>query len=96
VVTCPCDTPFVTATLLAQLATTRSTAVAHDGHRLHPLIAHLEAATVEPLREALRARRSATGAIEALAAEIVQTGESTTFNVNTPADLEAAATRLRG
>jgi molybdenum cofactor guanylyltransferase len=96
VVTCPCDTPFVTAALLTQLATATGTAAAHDGRRLHPLIAHLEAATVESLRRALQASRSATGAIEALGAELIRTDEHTTFNINTPADVEAAVASLRG
>ncbi len=96
VVTCPCDTPFVTAALLTQLATATVTAAAHDGRRLHPLIAHLQAAALEPLREALQARRSATGAIEALGAELIRTDERTAFNINTPADLEAATASLRG
>jgi molybdopterin-guanine dinucleotide biosynthesis protein A len=90
VVTCPCDTPFVTADLITQLAGATGTAAVYDGERLHPLIARLEPADAEPLRDALREYRSATASIEALHPTLIRVDEREVVNVNTPDDLARA------
>ena len=91
VIACACDTPFITATLLTKLATTPATAAAHDGERLHPLIARYQPSDLPALREALEASRSATSALEALSPALIEAEPRTTFNINTPDDLAYAA-----
>jgi molybdopterin-guanine dinucleotide biosynthesis protein A len=90
VVACPCDTPFVTSDLVAKLAAARATAAAHDGARLHPLLARFEPSDLPALEEALAAGRSATAAVEGLAPTLIEVDERTAFNVNTPGDLARA------
>ena len=96
IVACACDTPFVTPALLEELASASTTAAAHDGERVHPLIARYSPGDLTVLREALEANLSATGALESLSPALVKTDPQTTFNVNTSADLAAAAARLEG
>jgi molybdopterin-guanine dinucleotide biosynthesis protein A len=94
IVACPCDTPFVTAALLTALASTPSTAAAHDGARLHPLLARYQPNDLSDLRNALAENASATSAAEHLAPELIASSPEFTFNVNTPDDLAAAHARL--
>jgi molybdenum cofactor guanylyltransferase len=96
VVVCACDTPFVTAAVLTELASSRATAAVHDGVRVHPLIAHYQPADLRQLRAALDADRSATSALEALSPALIEVDARTAFNVNSPADLEHAASILSG
>jgi molybdopterin-guanine dinucleotide biosynthesis protein A len=96
IVSAPCDTPFITPALLTTLAAAAGTAAAHDTERFHPLIARYRYADLPVLREALAARRSATSALEALAPASIAVDPGVAFNVNTPADLEAAGAALRG
>jgi molybdopterin-guanine dinucleotide biosynthesis protein A len=95
IVACPCDTPFVTPALLASLAAAPTTAAAHDGARLHPLIARYRPDDAPALGQALEANQSATAAAESLTPVLVDADERVTFNVNTPADL-AHAESMRG
>ena len=94
VVTCPCDTPFVTAALLTALAATDQTAAVHDGERLHPLLARYRPGDLPALRVALEHGRSATSAVEGLNPTLIRTDAATAFNINTPDDLAAARARL--
>jgi molybdopterin-guanine dinucleotide biosynthesis protein A len=94
IIACPCDTPFVTAALLTTLAAASSTAVVHDGQRLHPLIARYQPSDLPNLRSALEANHSATSAAAQLSPTLITTDPATTFNVNTPEDLRQAAVRL--
>jgi molybdopterin-guanine dinucleotide biosynthesis protein A len=94
IVACPCDTPFVTATLLTTLATTRRTAIVHDGLRLHPLLARYLPSDLPALRRALEVNHSATSAAESLNPRLIEANPDTTFNVNTPEDLAQAAAKL--
>ena len=94
IVACPCDTPFVTAALLTTLASSPNTAAVHDGERLHPLLARYQPNQLPDLRAGLNANASATATAERLAPTLIEADAQTTFNVNTPDDLTAAAARL--
>jgi molybdenum cofactor guanylyltransferase len=95
IVTSPCDTPFVTAALLLELARSGGNAAVHDGERLHPLLARYEPSALPVLRQHLSAGRSATAACESLNPRRVTAERELAFNVNTEADLAAARARLR-
>jgi len=94
VVASPCDTPFVTPTLLTALATTQATAAVREAGRLHPLLARYEPTDLAALRRGLAAGDSATATAEVLSPVLIEAGPGETFNVNSPADLDAAAARL--
>lgn len=86
-----CDTPFLTTMLLRVLASaTKPTAVRSAG-RAHPLIALYPASCLPGLETALTDDTSATAALESLDPEWIEAPESETFNVNTPEDLDYAA-----
>jgi molybdenum cofactor guanylyltransferase len=96
IVTSPCDTPFVTPALLNDLATARTTAAVHDGKRLHPLLALYQPQDLTALQHGLSENASATSTSESLHPALIEADPAITFNVNTPAELVAAAARLRG
>jgi molybdenum cofactor guanylyltransferase len=99
VLACACDLPFVSAALLKRLAEgPHPLVVPKEGGRLHPLLARYAPSLLEPLTEALAARRSMHDTIEELDPVIVserdlaQFGDPARllFNVNTPEDLARA------
>jgi molybdenum cofactor guanylyltransferase len=94
VVSSPCDTPFITAELVASLAAAPTTAAVHDGERLHPLLARYQPEDLEVIRRGLSENASATSTAEALSPALIEADPLTTFNVNTPGDLAAAGARL--
>jgi molybdopterin-guanine dinucleotide biosynthesis protein A len=94
IIASPCDTPFVTAALLARLATAPESAAVHDGERLHPLLACYRPADLPALQQGLEANASATSTAESLSPARIEADPRVTFNVNTPEDLAAAAARL--
>jgi molybdopterin-guanine dinucleotide biosynthesis protein A len=91
IVTVPCDTPFVTATLVSRLAEATGTAAVHDGERLHPLLARYLPTDLPGLERALAQSASATATAEKLNPAIVEVTPEETFNVNTAEDLAYAA-----
>ena len=94
IVASPCDTPFVSASLLTTLAASASTAAVHDGERLHPLIARYQPLDLPALRHGLETNASATSTAESLSPALIDSDPRDTFNVNTPEDLVAASARL--
>jgi molybdenum cofactor guanylyltransferase len=91
IVTSPCDTPFVTASLLTRLASARTTAAVHDGRRLHPLLARYQPDDLAVLQQGLAESASATSTAETLAPALIEADPAIAFNVNTPEDLAYAA-----
>ena len=100
VVVCPCDTPFVPSALLARLAALPHPAVIVDaGRHHHPLLARYEPSVLGAIESGLAAGHSATHTALALGptiltdADLHRLGEPRliTFNVNTPGDLDYAA-----
>jgi molybdopterin-guanine dinucleotide biosynthesis protein A len=91
IVSCPCDTPLVSAALLRALAASPGTAAVHDGERLHPLLARYRPSDLPALERALAAGDSATAAAESLPARLIQADARQVFNVNTREDLAQAA-----
>jgi molybdenum cofactor guanylyltransferase len=92
-----CDTPLVRPGLLAHLAARERSAVVRtpDG-RLHPFPGRYAAHDGAALQAALTAEAGVLRTLTSLGAEIVEEPDpDALFNVNTPADLEAAAARLR-
>jgi molybdopterin-guanine dinucleotide biosynthesis protein A len=94
IVASPCDTPFVTAALLAALARSPGTAVVHDGGRLHPLLARYRPTDLPTLQQGLEADSSATSTAESLSPTLIESSPGVTFNLNTPEDLATATARL--
>ncbi len=91
VLSCPCDMPFVTPELIERLAAAPGTTTVQSGGRLHPLLARYEQESLPALERALEQGLSATAAVEGLSAAILEATERETFNVNTPEDLDYAA-----
>ena len=102
VLVCACDMPFVTAELVAHLASRSGTAVPEAGGRLHSLLARYDPAAAGALSDALAERASVHEAVRQAGAEIVPEDviarfgdpERLLFNVNTPADLARAEALL--
>ncbi len=94
IVASPCDTPFISASVLITLAACPSTAAVHDGERLHPLIARYQPHDLRALRHGLETNASATSTAESLSPALIDSNPRDTFNVNTPEDLAAATARL--
>jgi molybdopterin-guanine dinucleotide biosynthesis protein A len=98
VVVCACDMPFVTAELVAHIASQPGTAVPEAGGRLHPLLARYDPAASGVLQAALERRAPLHDAVRQAGATIVPEAEIAAFgdperllfNVNTPADLARA------
>ena len=104
VLVCACDVPFVTPSLLGEIAATEGPVVVPSaGGRLHPLVARYEPATANALAASLDAELSIHDTIAALSP--VTIGEDALrrfgepqrllFNVNTRADLERAEELVR-
>jgi molybdopterin-guanine dinucleotide biosynthesis protein A len=98
-----CDMPLVPPALLAWLATIDAAAAVPElAGRVQPLLARYEPRVAASLEEALSSDASATDAVLALDPRILGEGElapygdpaTISFNVNTPADLDRAATLL--
>lgn len=103
VVVLGCDTPFVPAAVVGELARRDRTTVVRAGGRLQPLVARYQPADAAPLAGALRRGTSLTEAVASLdpfqlGDELGRHGEAEliAFNVNSPADLEVAERLLRG
>jgi molybdenum cofactor guanylyltransferase len=99
VVVVAADMPFVTGELLAWIAALPDRlAVPHAGGRLHPLLGLYRPALLADLERALRAEAPLRQTVASLSPravnerELLRFGdpERLVFNVNTPADLEAA------
>jgi len=99
-----CDTPFLTAELLAWLAAQDGPVLLEQGGRLQPLPGRYPAVLAPRLEEAVRQGEPMGRALAALGARIVGDRELARFgepsrlclNVNEPADLRAAASLLAG
>jgi molybdenum cofactor guanylyltransferase len=104
VLVCACDMPFVTAELVAHLASRSGTAVPEAGGRLHPLLARYDPTATGALSDALAERASVHEAVRQAGAQIVPEAEIARFgdpqrllfNVNTRADLARAEELLGG
>ena len=100
VVVCACDMPFVPPALLARLAVLPHPAViTESGRRQHPLLGRYEPSVLPALESGLAAGASMThtalalGPVILTAADLHRFGQPRliTFNVNTQADLDYAA-----
>jgi molybdenum cofactor guanylyltransferase len=97
-----CDMPFLTPALLAWLAAQDGAVLLEHGGRLQPLPGRYPEAIARRLEDAVKLGEPMGGALAALAARVVaereleRFGEPSRlcFNVNDPADLEAAESLL--
>jgi molybdopterin-guanine dinucleotide biosynthesis protein A len=95
-VVCGCDLPFVTAGLLAELASrSEPLVIAETGRRLHPLLGRYDVALVDALRAARDAQRAMHDVVAELGGKTLAAPEQALFNVNTPADLARAEELVR-
>jgi molybdopterin-guanine dinucleotide biosynthesis protein A len=99
VVVCGCDTPFVTAQLLAELASRKAQLVVpRASSRLHPLVARYDPALLGSLRKALGSEQSLHDLIGELDPDVISERDlrgfgdpaRLLFNINTAADLAGA------
>jgi molybdenum cofactor guanylyltransferase len=97
IVALACDTPFVPARLLAELAGRDATTLVRAGGRLHPLPGRYAAQALAPLAAALADEAPLQRALLALGAAVLdEADEAALANVNTPEDLVRARARAAG
>lgn len=95
IVALACDTPFVPARLLAELASRRRTTLVRAGGRLHPLPGRYAVSSSASLAAALAVRAPLQRALLDLGAQILdELDPDALLNLNRPGDMERARARL--
>ena len=95
VVTAPCDAPFLPRDLVARLKAEGGVAIAAVNGRLEPTFALWPVSAAHEARALLRAGAGPLALARRLNAEAASFGDASAFaNINTPADLAAAARLL--